>query len=131
MEFLANNFVHILNMKNIAIDTLCNKANICSSSIFKDFNLDKYIPFLLERYIFNVSCSWAHNWSINTSYIYTVWSTLHQYIFYFIPLLVPFFYSISNLMFNILEMFLHFLYYSLRFLSHIISNLLLLIIWLI
>jgi len=62
MDYLANNYVHILNMKNIAIDLLCSKANISSSSVMLDFNLYKSIPFLLERYyISSVSCSWGHS----------------------------------------------------------------------
>ena len=43
MEFLANNFVHIFNMNNIAIDILCNKANTSSSSVMNNFNVYKSI----------------------------------------------------------------------------------------
>jgi len=44
---------------------------------------------------------------------------------------VPLLNSIGILIFNILEMYLHYLYYPLRFLSRIISNSILLIIRLI
>jgi hypothetical protein len=131
IEFLANNFVHIFNMNNIAIEILCNKVNTCSSYVMDNFNLHKSIPLLERYYISSVSCSWGHSWSINTSSIYTTLSALHQYSIYFIPLLVPLLNSISILIFNIFEMYLHYLYSSLRFLSRIISNSILLIIRLI
>ena len=132
MEYLANNYHHILNMQNIAIDLLYSKANTSLSSVIPDFNFHKTIPLLERYYIFNISCSWGHNWSINTSSIYTVWLTLHQYSIYLIPLLVPLLLnSINNIIFNIFEVFLHSLYPWLRYLNNIISNSVLLIIQLI
>jgi hypothetical protein len=62
MEFLAKNYIHIFNMKNIAIDLLCNKVNTCSSSVIQDFNLHNFIPFLLEKCsMSSVTCSWGHS----------------------------------------------------------------------
>src|SRR5450432_2806814 len=71
MEFLAKNYIHILNMKNIAIDLLYSKSITYSSYIPENFNFNKCIP-LLERFYISLTCSWGHFWSINTSYIYTV-----------------------------------------------------------
>jgi hypothetical protein len=76
----------------------------------------------------SVTCSWGHSWSIITSSTYTIWLALHQYSFYFIPLLIPLLNSVSILIFNMLEMYLHYLYYPLRFLDRIIRNCLLLLI---
>ena len=135
MEYLANNYLHILNMQNIAIDLLSSKANTSLSSVIPDFNFHKSIPLLERYYISNVSCSWGHIWSINTSSIYTVWLTVHQYSIYLIPLLVPLvpllLNSISNIIFNIFEIFLYSLYPWLHYLNNIISNSILLIIQLI
>ena len=61
MEYLANNYHHILNMQNIAIDLLYSKANTSLSSVIPDFNFHKTIPLLERYYIFNISCSWGHN----------------------------------------------------------------------
>ena len=61
IEFLANNFVHIFNMNNIAIEILCNKVNTCSSYVMDNFNLHKSIPLLERYYISSVSCSWGHS----------------------------------------------------------------------
>jgi hypothetical protein len=61
MEYLANNYIHILNMKNIAIDLLGSKASTSLSSVIPNFNFHKSIPLLLERYYTNVSCSWGHS----------------------------------------------------------------------
>jgi NADH-ubiquinone oxidoreductase chain 5 len=111
MQYLAKNYLHILNMQNIAIDLLCSKANTYSSSIMQNFNFHKCIPLLLEKsYISNLSCSWSHSWNISTSYIYSVSSTLHQYTIYLIPILLPLLISISNIVFNLFEIFLHYLY---------------------
>jgi NADH-ubiquinone oxidoreductase chain 5 len=71
MEFLAKNYIHILNMKNIAIDLLYSKSITYSSYVPQNFNFNKCIP-LLERSYISLTCSWGHFWSINTSYIYTV-----------------------------------------------------------
>ena len=131
MEYLANNYHHILNMQNIAIDLLCSKANTSLSSVIPDFNIHKYTPLLERYYISIVNCSWGHSWSINTLSIYTVLLTLHQYSFYLMPLLVPIMFSISNIIFNIFEMFLDYLYPWLRYLNNIIINSILLIIQLI
>lgn len=61
MEYLANNYLHILNMQNIAIDLLSSKANTSLSSVIPDFNFHKFIPLLERYYISNVSCSWGHS----------------------------------------------------------------------
>ena len=135
MEYLANNYLHILNMQNIAIDLLSSKANTSLSSVIPDFNFHKFIPLLERYYISNVSCSWGHSWSINTLSINTVWLTVYQYSIYLIPLLVPLvpllLNSISNIIFNIFEMFLYYLYPWLHYLNNIIINSILLIIQLI
>jgi NADH-ubiquinone oxidoreductase chain 5 len=130
MEFLAKNYIHILNMKNIAIDLLYSKSITYSSYVPQNFNFNKCIP-LLERSYISLTCSWGHFWSINTSYIYTVWLNLHQYILYLIPLLGSLFYGVGILLFNLFEMCLHYLNPLWRFFYYIISNSILLIVKLI
>jgi hypothetical protein len=46
MGFLGNNYLHILHMKNIALDILC-KVNSSSSSTMEYFNFHKCIPLLV------------------------------------------------------------------------------------
>ncbi len=131
MEYLANNYKHINNMEYIALSMLSDKSQLLHH--FNDYN---YLPNIINSSISNtkisiVNSSLYHDWNIHISSVYTVWSNLYKYSFYFIPLLVPLFNTLNRLIFNMLEQFLNSLNYFLRFLIKIINSSLLFIIYLI
>ena len=130
MEYLANNFVHIVNIKNIAINLLSSKSTYYSCTPMQNFNFNKCIP-LLERSYIDLTCNWGHLWSINTSYFYTVWLNLHHYSVYLIPLLGSLFYGATIMLFDLFKSCLSSLNPLGRLLYYIISNSLWLIIKLI
>jgi NADH-ubiquinone oxidoreductase chain 5 len=125
MQYLAENYSHILKMKSIALNILYDKVNgsdFMSNNpyLFKDIGSilnNTYLPTLGS-----ISCSPLNHWGIfihyNSLYIY-------KYMFLFVPIVLPFISSIVGLMFNIFDSSKDCLFFLLSFLVNIISNCLL------
>jgi NADH-ubiquinone oxidoreductase chain 5 len=129
MQYLAENYSHVLKMKSIALNILYDKAN-GSNFVPNNPYLIKDIGSILNNTYLptlgSISCSPLNHWGIfihyNSLYLY-------KYMFYFVPIVLPFISSIVGLMFNIFDSSKDCLFFLLSFLINIISNCLLYLIY--
>ena len=129
MQYLAENYSHILKMKSIALNILYDKAN---GSDFVSIN-----PYLIKDIgsILNTTClptlGSISGSPLNHGGIFIHYNSLYlyKYMFYFVPIVLPFISSIMGLMFNIFDYSKDCLFYLFSFLLNIINNCLLYLIY--
>jgi NADH-ubiquinone oxidoreductase chain 5 len=133
-KLLAENYVHNIKMKTIALDTLHVKTNITqlasnnpylSKDIGSNINFVNNMPSLNS---INSGKPLYHHWGLfnfSSPLMY-----LFKFKFLFLPILVPFIGSIRGLIFNLIEGFMYYYFYLLSYINNIINNCILYLIYL-
>jgi hypothetical protein len=124
MQYLAENYLHIINMESIALKILYAKTNgieFMPTYLYGVKGIgcilnNTYLPTLGST----LSSPLNYHWGIYIPHNFLI--CLYKYMFLFVPLVIPFIGNIVGLIFNILGNSKYPLLYLLNYLLNIINN---------